>query len=640
MDFGGVAIFTLLRCSTESTIDGDRKERDFYMTAEEESQFQQLTRDFEKVIVIPISCGPVSTKEFAENDRVGALLYPLYGGSYAGCALVDILLGDSYPSGRLQDTLARELSDYPGASTFYDSQDYVNYEEDIFVGYRYFETFCPEKVVYPFGYGLGYTTFRVETEKAELRKNTVAADVRVTNTGDFKGKEVVQLYLTAPQGKLGKAKKVLTAFQKTRELAPGESQLLHLHFDLREFASFDDLGKVAKSCFVLEQGEYTLSVGANVRDTEQVLTFHWAQDTVVRRCHSYLAPNKLERRLLADGSYEKLPVEAPHRHPPRRYSPKGERKAPYFKAEEAIAQDRIDEFLLTLNDYDLASLLHGHNDNVIAQTCSIGIPREEKYRSVSADPKRMPMIPTCDGPAGLRVAHSYLKMPTTFFPVGNTLSQTWNTTLAEKMGKAAALEIKENNCGIWLAPALNIHRNPLCGRNFEYFSEDPLISGLFAAAVVGGTQSQGIAATIKHFCCNNKEINRKWSDSRVSQRALREIYLRGFEICVKKADPWCLMTSYNLVNGARCSGAWELINGILKGEWKYKGLVMTDWRTASRLEEDVLGGCDVRMPYRMRFPEGCEPELDVEAAIRDGVIDRGIAYEVARRFLVLLSRLE
>ena len=643
VDFGGIAIFTLLRCSTESTLDGDRWEKgDFTMTAEEQTQFAQLCRDFEKVIVIPVTCGPVSVKEFAENDKVGALLYPLYGGSYAGPALVDILLGDSYPSGHLQDTLACNLSDYPGADTFYDSTDYVKYTEDIFVGYRWFETFCPEKVVYPFGYGLGYTTFRVEKEAAKLEKNTVFVDVRVTNTGSFKGKEVVQLYLSAPQGKLGKAKKVLAAFQKTRELKPGESQLLKLHFDLREFASFDDLGKIDKSCFILEKGEYTVSMGTNVREAAPVLSCDWAEDTVVRRCHSYLAPDpkKLERRLCADGSYERLLEEASVKHPPRRYFPKGEAPDPPISANKATWEDRTDEFLLQLNDYDLASLLHGHNDNVIAQTCSIGIPRAEHFRSVSADPKWVPMIPTCDGPAGLRVAHRALNISTTFFPVGNTLSQTWNLPLAQKMGKAAALEIKENNCGIWLAPALNIHRNPLCGRNFEYFSEDPLISGLFAAAVVKGTQGENIAATIKHFCCNNKEINRKWSDSRVSQRALREIYLRGFEICVKKADPWCLMTSYNLVNGERCSGAWELINGILKGEWKYPGLVMTDWRTASRLEDDLLGGCDVRMPYRMRFPDGCEPEIDVEASIKDGTIDRNITYEVARRFLHLLSHLE
>lgn len=642
VDFGGVALFTLLRCSTESTIDGDRWEKgDFTMTEEEQTQFTQLCADFEKVVVILVTCGPVSTKEFAENDKVGALLYPLYGGSYAGLALVDILLGDSYPSGHLQDTLARTLSDYPGADTFYDSTEYVTYEEDIFVGYRWFETFCPEKVVYPFGYGLGYTTFRVDAVKAEQKKNTVSVQVEVTNTGNCKGKEVVQLYLTAPQGKLGKAKKVLTTFQKTRELLPGDSQLLKLRFDLRDFASFDDMGKIQENCFVLEQGDYFVSVGNNVRDTQTVLSFLWKEDTIVRRCSPYMAPDpeRLPRRLCADGSYEKLPKIPPMEHPPRRYFPKGEAPAEKLTATEAVEQGRIDEFLLSMSDYELGSLFYGHNDNMSSSTNSIGVPRAERFRF--GEDKMIPMIPTCDGPAGLRV-FAALQAKITFFPVANTLSQTWDTRLAQRMGKACALEVKENNNGIWLSPALNIHRNPLCGRNFEYYSEDPLISGVFAAAVVKGTQSEHIAATIKHFCCNNKETNRKWSDSRVSQRALREIYLRGFEICVKQADPWCLMLSYNLVNGRRCTGAWELVNGILKGEWEYPGLVMTDWRAASRLEEDILGGCDVRMPYRFTFPLDSSPKPDIDPikAVADGEIDRGIAYEVARRFLHLLSHLK
>lgn len=643
VDFGGTAIFTLLRCSTESTLDGDRWEKgDFTMTEEEEAQFARLCRDFEKVIVILVTPGPVSVKQYAENDKVGAILYPLYGGSYAGPALVNILLGDRYPSGHLQDTLARDLSDYPGADTFYDSETEVKYTEDIFVGYRWFETFCPEKVVYPFGYGLSYTTYDIQTVSATRRGSLIFVSVRVTNTGEYKGREVVQLYLTAPQGKLGKAKKVLTAFQKTRELNPGDSQLLKLRFDLKDFASFDDLGKIEESCFVLERGEYTVSMGVNVRDTRPVLSFLWEKDTVVCRCHPYMAPNPadLPKRLRADGSYEELPAVPTMDHPLRRYEPKGKAPEKQFKAEEAIEQDRVDEYLLSLSDYDLASLLYGHNDQVTAQTCSIGIPREEKYRSVSADPKWFPLIPTCDGPAGLRVASRMLHQDVTFFPVGNTLSQTWDPKLGERMGKACAMEIKENNCGIWLAPALNIHRNPLCGRNFEYYSEDPLSSGVFAAAVTRGAQGEHIAATIKHFCCNNKEVNRKWSNSCVSQRALREIYLRGFEICVKQANPWCLMLSYNLVNGTRCTGDWELINGILKGEWEYPGLVMTDWRTASLLEEDLKGGCDVRMPYRLRFPDGCCPEIDVEQAIADGTIDRGVAYEVARRYLTLLSHLE
>ena len=645
--FGGTAIFSLLRYSSEGTTDGDRHDAgDFSMFPEELELLSRLTKDFEKVVVVIVAPGPVSTKEFAENDRVGAVLYPMYGGSFAGISLVDILLGDDYPSGHLQDTLARELADYPGSDTFNESEFYVNYKEDIFVGYRWFETFCPEKVVYPYGYGLSYTTYDAKVLSAVQNKNTVAVDVQVTNTGSFRGKEVVQLYLSAPQGKLGKAAKVLTAFQKTKELKPGESQVVKLSFDLRQFASFDDLGKIAESCFVLEKGQYIVHLGNNVRDAEPVLTFQWEEDTVVRRCHSYAAPDPkvFPERLTADGSYEKLPAVAPHKQPVRRYTPKGTAD-PMLSVEEALRTGREDDFMLALSDEELGAFLHGHRGYNPSNTGFIGVPRKDRmfdHLGNALDPKKIPPVPTCDGPAGFR-SMDISGVSATFFPAANVISQSWNTRLAERVGATAAKEVKENNCGIWLTPALNIHRNPMCGRNFEYYSEDPLASGLFAAATVKGIQSQNIAATVKHFAANNKEINRKMSDSRMSQRALREIYLRGFEICVKKANPWCLMSSYNLVNGVRCSGSWDLLNGILKGEWKYPGVVMTDWITYSLLQEDMAGGNDVRMPNE-GTPEldwlPNQRDFDPGKALTEGIIDRGAAYETVRRILHMYSHLE
>jgi len=642
--FGGTAIFTVLRYSAEGTEDGDRHdEGDFSLYPEEKAQLEQLTKDFEKVVVIIVSAGPVSTKEFAENDRVNAVLYPMYGGSFAGPALVDILFGKSYPSGHLQDTLARELSDYPGADTFYESEDYVNYLEDIFVGYRWFETFCPEKVIYPFGHGLSFTTYDTEVLRAERVKNTVSVDVKITNTGDFRGKEVLQLYLSAPQGKLGKAAKVLTAFQKTKELMPSESQVLKLCFDLREFASFDDLGKIAESCFVLEKGQYIVSLGVNVRDAEPVFTFQWEEDTVVQRCHPYLAPDpeKFPKRLTADGTYEALPSVAPIQHPVRRYTPKDAAPEVDLPFIQALEEDKLDAFLAGLTDFELGSLLHGHPTYNASYTGFIGVPRREDQRWIE-EVKKIPSVPTCDGPAGYR-SWSGSGVDATFFPAANTVSQSWDPKLAERIGKAGALEAKENNCGIWLTPGLNIHRNPLCGRNFEYYSEDPLCAGVFAAATTKGIQSQNIAATIKHFCCNNKEINRKMSDSRVSQRALREIYLRGFEICVKKAHNWCLMIALNMVNGTHCSGNWELLNGILKDEWNYPGVVMTDWNPYSLLQVDLVAGNDVRMPIKATIENPHTPtqrSFDTEKAIADGIIDRGAALESARRILTMFSHLE
>ncbi len=642
VEFGGVAILSILRYSTEGTVDGDRKpgEGGFELFPSEIELCEKLGRDFKSVIVIFTVCGMLATKPFLDNPKVGAMLYPVFGGSFAGEALVDILLGKCYPSGHLQDTLAEHIEDYPSTATYLESDDYVCYEEDIFVGYRYFETFCPEKVVFPYGFGLSYTTYDVQCLGASLDKNTVKAEVLVKNVGSFRGKEVVQLYLSAPQGKLGKAAKVLCAFAKTRELAPGDQQKLTLTFDVRSFASFDDLGKIEKSAFVLEKGEYKVLMGTNVRDCSQILTFEKKEDEIVRRLHSYLAPTTLEKRLTATGEYEALPkAEIPKT--PRRGAPlKAKKPEVDFTLETAFKKDQVEEFIASLSDREMTDMLYGHPAINATQTGYIGpmipIRNKEGWKDVHC----IPPVPTSDGPAGCRT-HNDSEVFTTFFPSGNTMAQTWNLRIVEKIGKTAALEVKENNSGIWLAPGMNIHRSPLCGRNFEYYSEDPFATGMVAAAMVKGVQKEKISATIKHFCCNNKEVNRKMSDSRVSERALREIYLRGFEIAVKKSNPWCVMTSYNLVNSRRCSASWELIRGILKGEWKYEGLVMTDWWTYAHFEEELAAGNDVKMPVKFTTSmPGTPMDFDIVERMEQGHISRTAVYDAVRRILHLMSHFE
>jgi len=636
--FGDTAVFCLSRYSSEGDTGGDRKgtKGDFYLWDEEKELLDRLCEDFEKVVVVLNTCGPVSTEEYTHNDKIGAVLYPLYGGGLAGEVLTDILMGKRYPSGHLQHTLAKTLEDYPSTEGFRSDEYYVNYTEDIFVGYRYFETFAPEKVAYPFGFGLGYTTFALQTKAASKEKFTVNLEVSVKNTGNFPGKEVVQAYLSAPQGKLGKAKKVLCAFTKTKELKPGEETIVKLHFDIREFGSFDDLGKIDFCAFLLEKGTYSIYIGNNVRDTEQAFTFDLAENVICRRCHAYMAPRDLAQRLTADGTMEILPKATKTTHKPKGYRltvKDGEKDFPLLKAYE---ENRLDEFLASLTDSDLAEFLYGHPMMNASNTNGIGLsPRYERH-----DNKLVPLVPTADGPMGLRIREGRGVQPT-FFPCENTMSQTWNVDLAGKMGTAVAKEAKENNIGIWLAPALNIHRNPMCGRNFEYYSEDPLTSGLFAAACVKGVQSQKIAATIKHFCCNNKEINRRLVDSRVSMRALREIYLRGFEIVVKKARPWALMTSYNPVNGEQSSSNWEALNGILRGEWGFDGVVMTDWRTFSNIEDEIHAGSDVKMPeVTTTFYEKAPQHCDLPKMITDGVIDRGAVLASVRRILKMMERMD
>lgn len=636
--FGGTAIFCVSRYSAEGDNGGDRtgKAGDFTLWPTEKALLERLCKDFETVVVVLNTCGPVSTLEYKENDRIGAVLYPMYSGGAAGEALVELLLGKRIPSGHLQDTLAKDISDYGSTAGYHDAQYYVDYTDDIFVGYRYFETFAPDKVVYPFGYGLSYTSFALQVTAASMEKNTVRVTAEVKNTGAYSGKEVVQLYLSAPQGVLGKAKKVLTAFQKTKLLQPGETQKLELSFDIRNFASFDDLGKLRKSAFVLEKGEYQVYAGVNVRDVENCFTFALEQDIICKQCHSYMAPRALEKRLRADGTMETLPKAEKAEHRPKGRLCKAE-KAERFPFEQALAQDRLEEFIATLTDEELCELLYGHPITNGSNTNGIGhCPRDERQ-----DVRQIPLVPTADGPAGLRIRAGRGNVPPTFFPCATVIAQTWNLNIAKRLGAAGAAEVKENNIGIWLTPALNIHRSPLCGRNFEYYSEDPLTSGLFAAATVKGIQSMHISACVKHFCANNRENHRRLVDSRVSERALREIYLRGFEIAIKKGDPWMLMTSYNPVNGEQASKNWEAINGILRGEWRYDGVVVTDWRVLSNLEEELHAGSDVKMPFLITdFYENAPESCDLGQMMASGQINRAAATSSARRVLQLMGKLD
>jgi beta-glucosidase len=332
---------------------------------------------------------------------------------------------------------------------------------------------------------------------------------------------------------------------------------------------------------------------------------------------------------------EPLPAPPVISHRLKRYSLKNAKPDKELSLADALQQDRLDDFIAGLSNEMLAEMLYGHPVTNIANTGGIGVTPKEKW-----EVEKIPNVPTADGPAGIRVING-CGMYTTYFPCATTIAQTWNLTIARQIGTAIAQEAKENNIGIWLAPGMNIHRNPLCGRNFEYYSEDPLITGLFASACVKGVQSEKIAATVKHYCANNKEINRKYVDSRVSQRALREIYLRGFEIVVKKAHPWALMTSYNPVNGVQASANWEAINGILRGEWGFDGVVMTDWWAFSHLEDELYAGSDVKMPEMItKLYPNAHKSYDLPGAIKDGTIDRGVVYASVKRILSMMDHFE
>ena len=496
---------------------------------------------------------------------------------------------------------------------------------------------------YPFGYGLSYTTFNWKIRQLEQKDGRFDLKVIVENTGKFAGREVIQVYVNAPQGKLGKSSRSLVAFQKTGLLEPGCSELLSISWDLYTMSSYDDLGKVAKSAYVLEKGDYTFHVGNSVRNTVCCEgAFSLAEDMVVEQLSTRLMPHKLQKRMLADGSFEQLPLseveqEASDWLPPlsveemdsiypsvreRLLLPRDrEKRDIHWFDEVAEGKITLDEFVAQLTDEDLCYMLGGQPNKGIANTQGFGhLPQYG-----------VPNAMTADGPAGVRIKRE-CGVNTTMFPCIMQVACSWDPEVSFAVGQAAGKELKENNLAILLTPAVNIHRNPLCGRNFEYYSEDPLVAGLMGGGMVRGIQSQRMSACVKHFALNNKETNRKESDSRVSERAAREIYLKAFEIIVKTAQPWYIMSSYNLINGCRAAECHELLTDILRGEWGFDGLVSTDWHGHSEHYREVKAGNDVKMPGG--FPKR------LMLALEHGAITREELAISAKRILQLLLRFE
>ena len=619
---------------------------DYYLTEEERAMVNQVCAAFDKVAVVLNVGGVVDVSWFCEDDRISSALLAWQGGMEGGGAIAALLTGKANPCGKLPDTFARDLSDYPSTARFHDSPHYVEYSEDIYVGYRYFETLpgAAERVCYPFGYGLSYTSFALETAGTGAENGRIRVDVQVTNTGSCPGKEVVQLYYSAPWGLLQKPRRCLAAFQKTKLLEPGESETVELSFAIADMASFDDLGKVAPSAWVLEKGRYALYMGTSVRDAVE-LGWAWEQKETetVRSCGDVLAPSHLAERLLADGSYEKLPAAPAVDTNANLFQPltaaQSEAVAPAAPGRgrwmltqpfaegvqplSAVSERKLtlEEFMAQLSDDDLIHLLGGQPNVGVSNTFGLGNLPEYG----------VPNLTTADGPAGLRIQPE-VGVCTTAWPCATLLAAAWDPELTARVGAAAAAEVKENNISVWLAPAVNIHRSPLCGRNFEYYSEDPLLTGRLAGAMVRGIQSQHIAATVKHFACNNKETNRKYSDSRLSQRALREIYLRAFEIIVREEQPWAIMSSYNVVNGRRASESRELLTSILRDEWGYTGLVMSDWWTRGEQYKELLAGNDLKMANG--YPER------VEEAMKLGAVNRSDLKICAKRVLELILRID
>ena len=622
-EFTDTAVITICRHSGES-YDKTADCGYFELEEGEKELVADVLANFARVIVLLNTGAVIDTSWFVNEEKVEAALMLWQGGMEGGLAAADMLVGDDAPSGKLVDTCAEKLLDYPSTAGFHESEDYVKYTEDIFVGYRYFETIPGAKsaVVYPFGYGLTYTTFKLSDIFVSASDKRIFVSVDVKNTGARAGKEVVQVYYSAPKGKITKEKIALAAFAKTPEIEPGKTATVTMYFDIADMASYDDAGDVKKNAYVLEAGDYKIMVGTSVRDNTCAYKYNVPETVITKKCKSYCAPKNLEKRLMADGTYREVPAR---RTAQKAFAPTYRNE--YKPREEIIelldvaeGKATLDEFISQMSDHDLMALLTGRRSVGICNTGAMG--GLFKYR--------VPAIATADGPAGLRL-HPNRGVRTTSFPIATAIAGSWNTALAEEIGAAAALECKENNLQIWLAPALNIHRNPLCGRNFEYYSEDPLVAGKMAAAMVRGIQAQRVVATPKHFAANNKETNRLDSDSVMSERALREIYLRGFEICVKESAPKLIMSSYNLINGVRASECAELITGILRGEWGYEGAVTTDWSNHAENYREVKAGNDIRMPMKEKL---------LDEAYEAGLISRDEMASCVKRVLEMILWVE
>lgn len=555
-------------------------EGSYRLTATELDMLKKVRANFKKMTVL-LNVGGIIDMSWVRTIEPDAVVYAWQGGMVGGLGTADVLVGKTSPCGKLTDTIAAAVSDYPSAANFGDKER-VFYREDVYVGYRYFETFVPEKVLYPFGFGLSYTEFELSAA-AEEKDASASINVTVKNVGGCSGKEVVQIYFQAPQGKLGNPLRRLCAFGKTKLLSPCESECLRFDIPFDELASFDDSGITGhKSCYVLENGEYKFYVGTDVRSAAEALSVTLG-GRVVKQLTEALAPVLPFERIKSVsenghivGVIEPVPLAT---------ADMSKRRAENLPSELPFSGDKgiklsdvadglhtMNEFIAQLSDDDLSCIIRGEG---------MGSPRvtpgtASAFGGVSESLKNFGIPAGCcdDGPSGMR-----LDCGTKAFslPNGTLLACTFNTELVERLYSFAGLEIAANNVDFLLGPGMNIHRHPLNGRNFEYYSEDPLVTGKIAAAQLRGLRKGGAEGTIKHFSANNQENGRRTLDSVVSARALREIYLKGFEIAVKEGEAMSVMTTYGSLNGLWTAGNYDLCTTVLRDEWGFNGFVMTDW---------------------------------------------------------------
>lgn len=633
-----VAVIVIGRTAGEDR-DNAPEKGSWYLTDDEEQLLDVVSKHFENTVVL-LNVGNIIDMNWVKKYNIKAVMYIWQGGQEGGNAVADVLSGEVNPSGRLSDTIACDISDYPSSKNF-GNKDFNLYQEDIYVGYRYFETFVPDKVLYPFGFGLSYTDFEIETQNVTKKDNRISAMITVANVGDVSGREVVQVYVEAPQGRLGKSKRSLCAFAKTSVIAPNKSDGLLLEMDIADFASYDDGGITGyKSCYVLEAGEYNIYIGKNVRDAKKAFTFTIDELTVTKQLTEALAP---ERDF--DVLYPNAELKEAYRSVSKRTVDYKKRiadnlpKTIEYTGGKGIklidiknGKHTMEEFIAQLSDTDLRCLITGEGmSSPKARPGNTGVFGGVTQKLADFG---IPVVCLADGPSGVRMDNGDTS---TSMPNGTLIACAWDIEAAEKLYEYASVELCSHNIDSLLGPGINIHRSPLNGRNFEYLSEDPYLTGKIGAALVRGMNIHGNSATVKHFAVNSQEYCRRDVNAVVSERALREIYLKPFEICVKEGNANTIMTSYNPINEHWTAINYELNTVILREEWGYTGMVMTDWWPKLSKEESdkqnlrdmVIAQNDVYMPSS----DALTFNSNIDESLENGTLTRGQLHRNAKNIL-------
>ena len=579
------AVLIIARTAGEDR-DNTAEKGSYYLSDSEEQMLSAVSAAFERTIVI-LNVGNIIDMSFVAKYDIKSVLYAWQGGMIGGSAVARVVTGEVNPSGCLTDTIAVSLSDYPSNDNFGNKDIHEDlYEEDVFVGYRYFSTFAPSKVMYPFGFGLSYTEFDIKVTGFVFDGKTVKVTAEVENKGEVPGKKAVMLYASAPQGNLSKPSRVLIGFAKTEVIPAGGNEQVEITAPVSNFASYDDDGRTGLGTgFILDAGHYSFYIGGDVTTDAEAGSFDLDVPVLVEKLDNAMGPTKAFKRMTAVPSstgngfakeYEEVPLmtesflDSRLSRVPDEIAQTGDRGIKLADVKQG--KNTLDEFTAQLSDEDLSLIIRGEGMGSFKAT----IGTAAAFGGISKELKELGIPTLCcsDGPSGMRIDSGKKAFS---LPNGTCLASTFNTAIVEELYTYLGIEMVSNKIDSLLGPGINIHRHPLNGRNFEYFSEDPVLTGLMACAQVRAFEKNGVTPTIKHLCGNNRETKRRESNSVISERALREIYLRPFEIAVKEGNARSIMTSYNRVNGIYSANNYDMNTVILREQWGFTGIVMSDW---------------------------------------------------------------